>query len=180
MSDADSDDGLLGPAYLVPPTAPPSERPRGRLASAAAFGASHTEQQKVAVEVDTTAPKRGPSQNTICSAQVSTNGGHSRPIHGYGYSHGSAHAPAFDNNNCLNCGKAGHWAADCPHISHSMLSRLPSKCHLCSRRIKPGERISKPSVGPWSGKWNHGSCTLAWLVDKGYVTAAEAARVPNV
>ena len=111
MSDADSDDGLLGPAYLVPPTAPPSEPPRGRHASAAAFGASHTEQQKVAVKVDTTAPKRGPSQNTMQSAapKFQRTAATAAPIHGYGYSHGSAHAPAFDNNNCLNCGKAG-WA----------------------------------------------------------------------
>ena len=182
MSDEGSDDELFGPAYSVPPTAPPSEPPRGRHASAAAFGSSHIEQQKVAVEVDTTAPKRGPSQNTMQSAapKFQRTAATADPVHGYGYSHGSTQAPAFDNNNCLNCGKAGHWAADCPHISHSMLSRLPSKCHLCSRRIKPGERISKPSVGPWSGKWNHGSCTLAWLVDKGYVTAQEAARVRNV
>ena len=70
MSDAGSDDELFGPAYPVPPAAPPSEPPRGRHASAAAFGASHTEQQKVAVEVDTTAPKRGPSQNTMQSVRT--------------------------------------------------------------------------------------------------------------
>ena len=78
---------------------------------------------------------------------------------------------------CHRCGQTDHWARNCLHIANATTARLPSLCHLCGARVLPGQRIVKPKVGPWAGKWVHHKCALGHLVHTGFITEDDAARV---
>ena len=157
--------------------------PNSGAAAAADFARSHDEAQKHAVAVDDSAPKRHLDQATMEAAapKIARTEVTGLPRDGYARII-TPPTPAGGNPTsgawpCHRCGQTDHWARNCLHIANATTARLPSLCHLCGARILPGQRIVKPKVGPWAGKWVHHKCALGHLVHTGFITEDDAARV---